>query len=368
MSTDSQSRDVESRLRRTFGDGDYTGYSAEGDFGACEGTRESRHANRTDRITAAVGQLADLIEETAPDGTSLPALHRAQDHVELAREIARSLIEEKPLPAKSQVPFVAELMIISDGTRPATMIRNGSVAEPAALGAFGELYSAFLFDAGSSIAATGRLELDGRHVGSGVLVAHPQAGVAAILTARHAAIALEGGRLNGAVAHIDFSGEFRGARANRHVLASPAALGASEAAEEDWAVLRLSGAADPGAVLPAPAAVDRRRDAFEPPRQLAVVSYPGRPPDLELLRAQSAAWDRLFRGVWHVKRLSPARAVGFGDPRDLVLHDATTTRGSSGGAMLSVGTGKVGGIHCGSPAPGANWGLSIALIAARGGW
>lgn len=364
MDGDVQAARVERRLREAFRVNASPRYAREGDLGIGDGD-VAGHDQAAGRLHAAVSLLADLAERGA-DMATADQVERTRDHVEGARRLADALINERPLPIVQGSPFVAELMIISDGTRPATLIRHGRVADPAALGPFGAIYDRFLPDADRSVAATGRIELAGRHVGTGVLVRLPAEGRLAILTARHVVAQVLRAQAAGLPANINFTAEFGGALPDRHPVGAPIRQGGSSVLEDDWALLAFETGDETAG--PAVADVDFSVDAFDAPRRLAIVSYPGRPTTAERLRIRHDVWRDLFAGVWHVKRLSPAFVIHQPGGGPLVLHDATTTQGSSGGALLSVGTGKVGGIHCGAPDASANWGISAAVLRTGGAW
>ena len=55
--------------------------------------------------------------------------------------------------------------------------------------------------------------------------------------------------------------------------------------------------------------------------------------------------QRLFGGVYDVKRVSPGQVL-ISDPGNWYFtHDATTLGGSSGSAVLGLSTGAVAGVH-----------------------
>jgi hypothetical protein len=79
--------------------------------------------------------------------------------------------------------------------------------------------------------------------------------------------------------------------------------------------------------------------SVSPNSMAAVVGYPARDsrlPDAELM-------DRLFGGVYNVKRLSPGRVGEIQNGK--LLHDCTTLGGSSGSVLLSLESGEALGVH-----------------------
>lgn len=341
--------DLEERLRSAFSVRNDVGYAPEATAEVADG-ETGEDALDTARLDAAVAQLrvlAGVGEDTAV----------AEDS-HIAAETAEALRRGAAPPPSSRLPLVAELMIISDGTRPAGLIRDGRVLKPSALGRFSDIYIGFLPDIDRTVAATGRIVRQGAHVGTGVLVAAGPRGARepAVLTARHVAL-----RCRGDDVAIDFRGEVGAESSARFHLGAVILDGAGPGPHGDHCLLALGPAIDAEPV-PLSARIDLRADALDAPGQAAVVSYPGRPNiDVRAL-ADDAAWLRAFEGLWHVKRLSPARLLDGGDPA-LAHHDATTTGGSSGGAVASVGTGRFAGIHLGGVTASRNQALRLAAIA-----
>lgn len=89
----------------------------------------------------------------------------------------------------------------------------------------------------------------------------------------------------------------------------------------------------------------------EPPesmqgRDIVVLGYPAQDS-----RNDWALQNRIFRGVFNIKRLQPGRirerddVVSFAHWVHAVTHDASTLGGNSGSAVIDVGTGHVAGLH-----------------------
>ena len=79
---------------------------------------------------------------------------------------------------------------------------------------------------------------------------------------------------------------------------------------------------------------------------VVIVGYPAQD-----WRNDLALQNRIFRGVFNVKRMQPGKIVGRGETRSYgkdvmaVTHDSSTLGGNSGSAVLDVTTGEVIGLH-----------------------
>jgi endonuclease G len=121
----------------------------------------------------------------------------------------------------------------------------------------------------------------------------------------------------------------------------------------DIAFLRLRGRPNP------PAPINLAETSAPPGRLVAVIGYPsadGRQDDPQ-------ATDRIFAGIYGVKRLAPGEILA--GTADLVSHDCTTLGGSSGSVVLDLQTGKAAGLHWGGTYGLANYAVPAAAIADR---
>lgn len=81
-------------------------------------------------------------------------------------------------------------------------------------------------------------------------------------------------------------------------------------------------------------------------RDMVAVGYPARDDRNDL-----ALQDRIFAGVYNVKRLQPgkvrrrSRVRSFGNEVEAMVHDSSTLGGNSGSAVIEVATGRVIGLH-----------------------
>jgi S1-C subfamily serine protease len=75
---------------------------------------------------------------------------------------------------------------------------------------------------------------------------------------------------------------------------------------------------------------------------VSVLGYPGRSPFYN-----AEAQQRIFDGIYEVKRLAPGKVTSLNAAHGLLDHDATTLGGSSGSAVVDLESGKVAAIHFG---------------------
>ncbi len=111
----------------------------------------------------------------------------------------------------------------------------------------------------------------------------------------------------------------------------------------DVALLRVSVTGDAGEPLPDVIRLMTRDelDAVGVGSWIAVVGYPAFD-----VRNGSADQQRIFDGIYNVKRLAPGRVTAVaGD--DLLHHDATTLGGNSGSVVVDIDSGKAIALHFG---------------------
>jgi hypothetical protein len=110
----------------------------------------------------------------------------------------------------------------------------------------------------------------------------------------------------------------------------------------DMAILHVTGL--PPAIRPLRLSVKHPDELTG--HEVAVVGYPARD-----LRNDSGVQDRVFGGVYNVKRLQPGKigdrklCRSFGNSVSAMTHDASTLGGNSGSALIEATTGEVVGLH-----------------------
>ncbi len=110
----------------------------------------------------------------------------------------------------------------------------------------------------------------------------------------------------------------------------------------DVALLRIADSGEGGEAQPEPIdLLDAEYTESAVGKWVSVIGYPARDS-----RNDFADQQRIFDGVYNVKRFAPGRITAATD-RGLIEHDATTLGGNSGSAVVDLETGKVAGIHFG---------------------
>lgn len=110
----------------------------------------------------------------------------------------------------------------------------------------------------------------------------------------------------------------------------------------DMALVRVSGL--PSAYRPLMLSVQAPEDLVA--RDMVAIGYPARDPRNDL-----ALQDRIFGGVYNVKRLQPgkirprSRVHSFENEVEAMVHDSSTLGGDSGAAVIDVASGRVVGLH-----------------------
>jgi S1-C subfamily serine protease len=111
----------------------------------------------------------------------------------------------------------------------------------------------------------------------------------------------------------------------------------------DVALLRIAGQGDDGE--PEPPVIDLMSEEEIADAGVgawvAVIGYPARDS-----RNDAADQQRIFDGIYNVKRLAPGQ-VSAVVAHDLLNHDATTLGGNSGSVVLELASGKAMGLHFG---------------------
>jgi hypothetical protein len=110
----------------------------------------------------------------------------------------------------------------------------------------------------------------------------------------------------------------------------------------DMALLKVSGLA--GRYRPLTLSVQAPDDLVD--HTMMAVGYPARDP-----RNDMGLQDRIFGGVFNVKRLQPgkvgrrSRVRSFENEVDAMVHDSSTLGGNSGSAVIDADSGRVIGLH-----------------------
>ncbi len=89
----------------------------------------------------------------------------------------------------------------------------------------------------------------------------------------------------------------------------------------------------------------------------AVIGYPAFDS-----RNDRADQQRIYDGIYNVKRLSPGRILSV-SPDGLLTHDATTLGGNSGSVVVDLATGKAVGLHFGGSEGDRNYAVQASVVA-----
>lgn len=157
-------------------------------------------------------------------------------------------------------------------------------------------------------------------------------------------------------AHVDFGEEHEGIESFECPVAEVVWMADDTPGSPDAALIRLVPA--DGRVLPPPLALYAPAPALG--QLVAAVGYPARDP-----RNDQAEQERIFGGVFGVKRLAPGELTGVANGGDgAVAHDCTTLGGSSGSALVDVATGSVVGLHFAGQYKQANYAVPASRLVA----
>lgn len=238
--------------------------------------------------------------------------------------------------------------------RPVYLVRQGTFSLPAAHSSLSREIKARLEGARSEldqvIASTGRIDLRNHRldwVGTGWMV-----GPRLVVTNRH--VAEEFGRAadqgfafkrnfrgREVAAYLDWRQEYHQPEESRFRVEEIKWIEPEEAA--DVAFLLISGTGEKGEAPP-PAVnlmTDEEVEQINVGSWIAVIGYPAYDS-----RNDSGDQQRIFDGIYNVKRLAPGQVTAFVGS-ELLLHDATTLGGNSGSVVVDLASGKALALHFG---------------------
>lgn len=278
------------------------------------------------------------------------------------RSAVEKLVMNEELTPPEQ--FALEAIIIPD-KRPAIDVIGGdyTVAHPD--------WTHFVTDAGirarlkTAIASIGRIELPGHPLipygGTGFVV-----GDGLLMTNRHVAEIFTTGLgirqlvfREGLASGIDFKRE----RDRPESIFVDVREVAMIHPYWDMALLRVEGLA----AEQAPLTLSLAHPEDLAGSHVAVIGYPAFDP-----RNDAAVQNKVFGGIYNVKRLQPGQLGGrrsvrsFGKMVDAVVHDSSTLGGNSGSAVVDVKTGEIVALHFGGVYLDANFAVPASELARDG--
>ncbi len=305
-----------------------------------------------------IERLADepeALERMAPRGLS----GAPESEEERARAAARAIILGEEIDDEEM--FLLEAIILPEGRPVIDIVEDSFSAPPSGLWShLGEASIRSTIEA--AIPSVGRIELplDPRlpFGGTGFVV-----GPGLVMTNRHVAelfargVGIQQLRFRpGQAAGVDFKQERR--------FAEPILVDVREIAMIhpywDMALLRVEGLREPQRALSLSIEHARELEGVE----VAVVGYPAFDS-----RNNTALQNRIFDGVFNVKRLQPGKLNGresvrsFGNVVLALKHDASTLGGNSGSAVVRLDTGEVVALHFAGLYKESNWAVPTYELA-----
>jgi len=246
--------------------------------------------------------------------------------------------------------------------RPVLLIQNGTFEVPKSKVLCDRLMKAKK-NVDRAIAAVGRIEVHNHPrkawLGTGWLV-----GPDVIVTNRHIArhfARKEDGKFTFRKVHpqnrviranIDFREEYCQPDENEFPVVE--VLWVADEDEPDIALCRVSNVSPYGAQLANPIAL-----ASEPPSSqddIVVIGYPA----WDGQRNDPIEMERIFRGIYSVKRLAPGKILAV--KTGLLTHDATTLGGNSGSSIIDISSGEAVGLHFGGKYDDQNYAAPAAVV------
>lgn len=301
-----------------------------------------RDDNHKAALLASVRRLRpDLLDARASLGTR--ALRRSLEHLDISETPVDDLAEAmsdtsaqltaatRPEDLSTDDVYALEA-IVHTVLRPAILIQDGTFLPPPDEWAGLSAHRAAI-DAAISrtcrIEASGAIDLD--WLGTGFVIAP-----GLVATNRHVlelAASSASGRweLNPGVAlNVDFAEELDGLAPREFPVIGIWGVHS----QFDIAILSIPEQGTPAAMPSGPTSLATDDD-------VVVIGYPAQ----DSRRNDVEVMNRIFRGIYNVKRLLPGKVMGHDLPSWTLRHDASTLGGNSGSPVVSLTSGRLVGIH-----------------------
>ncbi len=104
----------------------------------------------------------------------------------------------------------------------------------------------------------------------------------------------------------------------------------------DMALLKV----EKSPLLPEPILLSSKKLRLEDQPDVAVIGYPDHDS-----RNNAFVMEKIFKGIYQVKRLSPGRVSGVHPNGHILMHDCTTLGGNSGSVVFDLESGQAIGLH-----------------------
>jgi V8-like Glu-specific endopeptidase len=339
--------------------------------GSLESTGDSPAANLSDagiddRTAAVKQQLYTIIDQYLDKSPELYAIAdkivtKGGDALKAVANDDNRYLERNP-----ESRGLLEVIVRTDGSRPSFMIRNGKIDRATSpLGNWSSVLDSAEDQLNTAIAAVGRINDDGDHVGTGFLVQDNL-----IITNRHVMQDIATKENDGqwhmkANVSIDFGYEYRARKSiaprklkgvvfcgskyiDRHKI---------DHAKLDLALLELEPANGGETIKKMP--IYTGPEWSEGRNIIYAIGYPGNP-GLDGLVVYKTLLEQLFKSTFGYKRLAPGELMksSNGLAAMSVAHDTTTLGGNSGSAILAQSKEyAIAGLHYGGTLkePRENW-------------
>lgn len=259
-----------------------------------------------------------------------------------------------------------EAVVAADGVRPVVHFRSGALdLEAAQLGMWDKITANQRALIEVTAQSVGRLDLGGRPLGSGFLVAEDL-----VMTNRHVLEQLPRNSASGHLDVLDLTIRFEEGKAAFAVerMVDPhevTSLKVDPCLEPDCALIKLVRAR--GQSLPHPLGMEDNRSHVQKNRTVYLIGFPSQPPPGE---ERFSVLSQLYGMEFGSKTYCPgeiSEALGAIAPdklRTIFAHDCTTLAGCSGAPIVDLGDGstQVVGIHFGGQKRVNNYAHSLAAL------
>jgi len=263
------------------------------------------------------------------------------DAAKLSRHRVKAIVET---PQTDRGEFLGEEAIVLAIGRPPLLVRNGAW-EAAAVAEINERLNAARPAIERAIASVARLELPNGgsvpYLGTAWMIADD-----VMITNRHVVELFAYGEGNTVrflstplgetyQPQVDFREEYGSDLVFEVPIREVLFLESRAPGLPDLAFVRV----EPHEKLPPPIELDDGVPAFKD--NVAAIGYPA----ADGGRNDRLVMEKLFKGIYEVKRLSPGWISGVDMQSGLLMHDCTTLGGSSGSVLVSLDRGKAVGLH-----------------------